>query len=249
MSDVALLVPAGFAIGLVMGLLGAGGSILTVPALMVLAGLSTLDATTTSLLIVVVSAAVGLIPHLRADRVHLRDGGIFAASGVAASAGAGALAGGLPDDVLRLGFAGLVAVAAVIMLIRRRAGTPVPGRGRAPAWQVVATGIGVGVITGLFGVGGGFIVVPALVLVLGMGMPMAVGTSLVVIVVNATAALLGRIATVDIPWGVAIPFAVAAATGALLAGRLADRIPAEKLTTAFAVLLFVVAGLTGLDAV
>ncbi len=249
MSDIAVLVPVGLLVGTVMGLLGAGGSILTVPALLYLVGQDAHAATTTSLLVVGISAAAGVVPHHRAGRVRLRDGAAFAVTGVAGSAAGSLLTRGLDEQILVGGFAVLIAAAAVVMLLRRNAGTPTPGRGRAATWQVLATGLVVGLVTGVFGVGGGFVVVPALVLVLGYSMPDAIGTSLVIIVVNAVSALATRLAVTDVPWGVALPFAGATVFAVLVSSTFADRVPSEKLTTAFALMLFVVAGVTGYGAI
>jgi uncharacterized membrane protein YfcA len=248
-AEVALLLPIGVLIGTVMGLLGAGGSILTVPVLLALGGLDARSATTASLVVVGVSAAAGLIPHHRAGRVRLADGAGFAVPGVLGAAGGSIASRGLPDDLLVLAFAALLGTAAILMLARRDAGTPVPARGRVPRWQVWLTGLLVGVVTGVFGVGGGFVVVPALVLVLGFRMREAVGTSLLVILINAAAALVTRLGEAGVRWDVALPFVGATVIGVLLSSRLAHRVPAERLTTAFAVLLLVVAVATGVQAV
>jgi uncharacterized membrane protein YfcA len=108
--------------------------------------------------------------------------------------------------------------------------------------KVLLAGVAVGFLTGFFGVGGGFVVVPALVMVLGYRMPVAVGTSLLVIAVNSAAALSARIGHATFHWSLLVPFALAALAGSLAGRRVADAVPAGALSKAFTVLLFAVAG-------
>ena len=116
-----------------------------------------------------------------------------------------------------------------------------PG-GRAGLARVVAAALVVGFLTGFFGVGGGFVIVPALVVALRYEMPIAVGTSLIVIAINSLGALAARVGHTQIPWHVVIPFTLAAVAGSLAGKRVADRISGPALTRAFAVLLIAVAG-------
>jgi uncharacterized protein len=292
-SAIAAILPLGLAIGLVMGVLGAGGSILSVPALVYLLGEDPTTATTTSLVIVAVASLAGMVAHARAGRVRWKDGVIVGLLGIAGSWLGSRLAIGLDPEVLLLGFAVLLLGAAWAMLARRpgveeplRVGPdppaergvvrPIPpdspsnptfgegesdggqgdggqSEGRVAAAAVgfgavrlvlaslarVAVGAsGVGLLTGLFGVGGGFVVVPMLVLLLDFPMTTAVGTSLLVIAINATTALLGRLsAAPDLDWGVIVPFAASAVVGVLLGARLAGRLPALLITRAFAGIL------------
>jgi uncharacterized membrane protein YfcA len=111
----------------------------------------------------------------------------------------------------------------------------------AVAAKVLAAGTMVGFVTGFFGVGGGFVVVPALVLALGFSMPEAVGTSLLVIAVNAAVALGSRLGTTGVDWGVAVPFTVAGLLGSATGKRIADRLPAATLIRGFVILLAVLA--------
>ena len=113
---------------------------------------------------------------------------------------------------------------------------------------LLATGTGVGFLTGLFGVGGGFVIVPALVLVLGFPMTVAAGTSLLVIAVNAALALAFRGGVGAVDWGVVAPFTAAAVVGVLAGRAVADRVPARHLTATLGVLVIAVACWTGVDA-
>lgn len=269
--------PLGFLIGLSLGALGGGGSILAVPVLVYVAGESPQAATTTSLIIVGLAALVGMAEHLRAGRVEVRAGLLFGFAGIGGSFAGSALNRGLDPDVLLLAFSALIVVAAWRMLTGcpscTRVGADAAVGGAGPlaegetvpavpgvdgATTVVRRGLDlrldtatvvkfllagtvVGFFTGLFGVGGGFVIVPALTLLLGFPMPQAVGTSLLIIAVNCTWALVARLGHQSVDWRVTLPFAVAALAGVVTGTRLADRLPAETLLRWFAGLLVAVA--------
>jgi uncharacterized membrane protein YfcA len=259
--------PLGFLIGLSLGALGSGGSILAVPALVYAGGQDPKAATTSSLFLVGSAALVGMAAHHRAGRVRLRTGIVFGLTGVAGSLIGSALNRRLDPNLLLLGFSGLVLLAAWRML----AGCPsctkvgeghelesaVPGgsgvmvRSRLDALRVLTVflvGSAVGFLTGLFGVGGGFVIVPAMALVLGLPMPEAIGTSLVVIAINSAVALSARLATTSIDWHITVPFTVAAIIGVLAGRRVADRLDAERSLRWFAALLVAVAAYTAVRA-
>ena len=242
-----IAVPAGLLIGVLLGALGGGGSILTVPVLVYLLGQEPHAATTGALLIVGITAAAGMIAHWRAGRVRLAPGIAFGVLGVAGSYAGTRLSSSVPPDLLLSLFAGLLLAAAVAMLRRRpgtarrreRAGGSTIGR---RILKITAAATGVGLLTGFFGVGGGFVIVPALVLVLGFGMPAAVGTSLLVIAINSAAALAARLGgPVALDWPLLGVFTAAALAGALAGNRLASRVDPARLGTAFTVLLIAVA--------
>lgn len=264
--------PLGFLIGVSLGALGGGGSILAVPALVYGAGQSPRNATTTSLLLVGIAALVGMSSHWRAGRVRVGTGVVFGLTGIGGSLAGTALNQRIDPNVLLLMFAGLVCVAAWRMLtgcptctnvgetaaVRQgpaavagagTVSTPAPRRiGVRTVLTVLAAGTAVGFLTGLFGVGGGFVIVPALTLVLKLPMPEAIGTSLLVIAINAAVALSTRLATTSIDWGVTLPFVVAAIGGVLAGGRLADRLDPRRSLRWFAALLVVVAVYTAVRA-
>ncbi|WP_031066471.1 sulfite exporter TauE/SafE family protein [Streptomyces sp. NRRL WC-3742] len=246
MTALILALIAGAVVGLALGGLGGGGSMLAVPALVYLLGFTPATATTASLVIVAATSLTGLLAHARAGRVRWRTGALFAAAGLPAAAAAGALSAHLPGALLTGAFAVLAALAAWRMLApsapreRGAAGT----EGAAPTGRATAAGAGLGAVTGLLGVGGGFLAVPALVSVLAFTMAEAVGTSLLVISANSFAALLPRLgATGAIDWAVAAPFTGAAILGAWDGKRLADRLNGRTLQRAFAVALLGVAAL------
>ena len=264
--------PLGFLIGLSLGALGGGGSILAVPALVYAAGQDPKAATTTSLFLVGSAALVGMAGHWQANRVRVGTGLMFGAIGIFGSLAGSALNHRMDPDALLLGFGVLVVIAAWRMLTACPTCTKV-GEAAAMAGfdanqaehdhadqvhsgvdmvriaKIVAAGTVVGFLTGLFGVGGGFVIVPALALILELPMPDAIGTSLLVIAINSGVALSTRIATTTIDWEVTVPFTVAAILGVTTGSKLADRLHPEKSLRWFAALLVAVAAYTAVRAV
>ena len=266
MSGRALLAsPLGFLIGVSLGALGGGGSILAVPVLVFVAGQSATEATTTSLLVVGAASIVGAAGHWRHGRVRLGPGLLFGVLGIAGSLFGSALNRRLDDDVLLLAFAGLIVVAAwrivagcpsctrvgersALRAEPATGGSGVAVRARTVTatrlLELAAAGTFVGFLTGLFGVGGGFVIVPTLALVLRYSMPEAIGTSLVVIAVNTTMALAARLGG-SIDWGTTLLFTAAAMAGVGAGTRIADRIAPQTMQRSFAALLVAVALYTG----
>lgn len=228
--------------GVVLGLLGGGGSVLTVPILVYVVGLAPRPAMATSLVVVGVTAVVALVPHARAGKVRFGAGLLFGAAGLA-----GALAGGQLGRVVPA--SGLMLLLAVLMLVMAAAMLrPRPGGGGEASGAssagvrrtglALASGLGVGVLTGLLGTGGGFMVVPALSLLGGFTMAEAVGTSLLVIALNSASGLLGALAAgAEVQPGLAAGMAAAASVGSLLGARLGRGMSASGLKQAFAALL------------
>ncbi|MFF8868275.1 sulfite exporter TauE/SafE family protein [Streptomyces sp. NPDC015139] len=247
MSTLFLALAAGAVIGLALGALGGGGSVLAVPALIYLLGFTPVAATTASLVIVTLTSATALTAHAREGHVRWRTGLLFAAAGIGPALLGGALAGHLPAAVLTVAFAAVAAAAAVRMLRPHTATDDVVAVRPGPA---ATAGAGLGAVTGILGVGGGFLAVPALVDVLGMRMREAVGTSLLVITVNALAALTMRAGTADgLDWTVVGPFAGAAILGAWDGKRLSAKLSGRTLQRAFTLALLAVAGFMLVDAI
>jgi uncharacterized membrane protein YfcA len=236
-----LLLPAlaiGLVTGLLLGLVGGGGSILTVPALVYVLGVGIGPATTISLVVVGANAAYGTIRQWRKNRPNLK---ITCALALASTGLAGAQLGNwlnrtIPDRLLLGGFAILMLLVAWLMLrppkLRTLKAEPVPLRKRWP--QVGLIGLGLGFLTGLFGVGGGFLIVPALVLLLGFPMRQATATSLLVITLNSSSALLGRFPFPGFEPVLALVLILAGFAGTTLGAKLADRMPDKELRIAFA---------------
>ena len=238
MHDALLALPFGLAIGIVLGLVGGGGSILAVPVLVYVLGEPVKRATTESLLIVGVTALVGALAAARSGRVLWRVGFGFAAAGAVAAVAGTALNRLVSARLLLLGFGVLLVVAAYSML----RGRPEPGSTSARRrWRVPAAGAVTGLLTGFFGVGGGFVIVPALTLALGLPIGLAVGTSLLVIALTTGTAFAAHLATGGVDAWLTLAFAGSATVGAVVGDRLHGRLPEERLRQAFAAVLFAVA--------
>jgi uncharacterized membrane protein YfcA len=241
-SVVLLALMSGAVIGLALGALGGGGSVLAVPALIYLLGFTPVAATTAALIIVALTTATALPAHAREGNVRWRTGLLFAAAGVGPAMLGGLVAARLPDSVLTAAFA-LVALVAAVRMLRPRLSPADPARALRPG-RAAAAGAGLGAVTGVLGVGGGFLAVPALVNVLGLRMRTAVGTSLLVITINSVAALALRAGTADgIDWAVVGPFVGAAVLGAWDGRRLSTKVSGQALQRIFACALLGVAGL------
>lgn len=262
----AVIVVAGALIGLSLGALGGGGSVLTVPVLVYGLGQSVAQATTGSLVVVVgITSLAGAVTAYRSGRVLLTRGLAFGTVAIGGAA-AGAKASGLVSaPVLLAAFAALLLVIAGLMAarqLRSRRGLP---WGRAEsriddpiitfspsfacqcprALKVLVTATVVGLLTGFLRVGGGFLVVPALVLALGLPMSYAVGTSLVVITITSASALAVRAgAGIHPNWGLVALLTAVAVAGGLAGARLTARTDTSKIQAAFTVLLLLVAGYT-----
>jgi uncharacterized protein len=251
--------PLGFLIGVSLGAVGGGGSVLAVPALVYVAGQPPREAVTTSLLVVGVAAVAGLVSHAREGRLRIRVGLAFGAAGVVGAVAGSALNEGVDPQVLLLAFSGLMLVAAWAMSRQVGCAPPDPasdgggaavrqrsGIDAALVMRVIGCGAAVGLVTGFFGVGGGFVIVPALVVCMGFAMPEAAATSLLVIAINAGVALLARADTGTLDWRVAVPFTLAAMVGSVFGSRVANHVDHDRLTRWFVALLVVVALYTGI---
>ena len=190
-----------------LGLVGGGGSILTVPSLVYAIGQPVQLATTTSLAIVGANALVGVVGHARAGNVLPKTGLAFGAAGFLAAVAGTWLNHRVPEQVLLALFA-LVMLAAAAAMLRKRGGGA-EGKARedydARGWLTLGlTGLGTGLMTGFFGVGGGFVIVPALVPVLGLPMRAAVGTSLMIIALNSASGPVARLGSGGLDWTVTL---------------------------------------------
>jgi uncharacterized membrane protein YfcA len=266
MSDPLVLLAIGAGLGLVIGLLGGGGGILAVP-LLIAAGQPFLVASSQSLVIVGAGAAAALVPHHRAGRVDWRVGFVFGALG-AVGAFVGARVAEYVDPRILLGGLTVLLIGGAVTMLRAglgertRAGattvtrvemaggavtpmrsdasaaaTPPGPRGRV---RVVTLASSVGLVTGLLGVGAGFVVVPALVSAMKLPIKQATATALVVIVMNSAVAALVRHGSQGGP-GVTVGLAVASATFAVIGALVSRRVPGWVLSVSFALLMILVA--------
>lgn len=226
-------------IGLILGLLGGGGSVLAVPMLVYLYGMEPKTAIATALVMVATTSFTAMIGHARAKRVCWKTGMVFASAGMLGAYGGGRLAAHIPGGLLLLFFAAVMLATAFAML-RKRGDQPAreaEGGSLCPAHLPMAAilldGLLVGGVTGLVGAGGGFLIVPALNLLGRLPMHAAVGTSLFVLVLNATAALAGYVQHVQIDWMLTGAITTAAIAGSLLGGLLSRHLSATRLRTLF----------------
>ena len=283
-----LAVAAGVAIGISLGALGGGGSILAVPVLVFLLGQDAGQATTGSLVVVGVTSLIGAVTARRSGNVLLGRGATFGALAIVGAAAGAKASAHVADQVLLACFAALMLLVGGLMAarqvrhaqqVREARVTCLAGPSGAPsvpsgptttrpghrprlddpiiafrdgflcdcprAVKIAVTATAVGLLTGFLGVGGGFLVVPALVLALGLPMSAAAGTSLVVITITSAAALAVRAGVGHAPdWGLVAALTAAAAGGGLVGARLAARVDPHRLSAAFTALVLGVAGYT-----
>ncbi len=219
--------------GSVLGLLGGGGSILTVPILAYVAGMPPGEAIASSLVVVGITSLVGAANHARRGGVEWKTGIVFGSVAMVGAFAGGRLAAFVPGWLLLTLFAALMVSTSVVMLrkkneskgaVQKRAGMPL----------IALEGFLVGGVTGLVGAGGGFLVVPALVLLGGLSMHKAIGTSLLVIAMKSAAGVAGHLSHVDIDWTLTILVATFAVIGSVIGARFTSRIPASALRSGFA---------------
>lgn len=226
-------------VGVSLGMLGGGGSVLAVPIFVYVLGFETKVAVAMSLAVVGATSLFAAAGHWRAERVNWRIAGVF---GVVAMGGTylGARLAVFFSGAAQMALFATVMLAAAYFMYRER--NPLLKRGghgkeKMPLLLIIAEGIVVGVLTGLVGVGGGFLIVPALVLLGGIGMKEAVGTSLVVISMKSAAGLAGYLGQVEIPWGFVAAFIAVAILGSAAGNYALRYVPQRALEKAFALFL------------
>jgi uncharacterized protein len=242
-----VIVLCGLLIGLLLGLTGGGGSILTVPLLVYVARLDAKVAIATSLLIVGTASLAALVQHSRAGQVRWRTGAVFGFAGMAGAYSGGRLAQYITDGMLLLLFAAVLIGSGIAMLRRRAPSTSADVDGQPPVTRslgrIVSDGFVVGIVTGLVGAGGGFLVVPALALLGGLPMHAAVGTSLLVIAMKCFAGPAGYVAHAPIDPAAAAIVGTCAVGGTLLGTRICHAVPAALLQRGFGLFVLGVAAI------
>lgn len=236
---------SGALVGFVLGLVGGGGSILAVPLLMYLVGLSNPhQAIGTGALAVAVNAAGGLWNHARGGTVNWRCGGIYAAAGVVGALGGSTLGKNIDGHKLLLLFA-LLMIAIAIVMFRARGNPGVEGAqcNRDNVGKVISYGFGTGAFSGFFGIGGGFLIVPGLVASTSMPILRAIGTSLVAVTAFGLTTALNYAASGLVNWPLAGIFILGGILGSVLGTRASRNLSARKgtLNTVFAVFVLLVA--------
>jgi uncharacterized protein len=224
----------GALIGVTLGLLGGGGSILTVPIFVYVLGYAAKPAIATSLAVVGTTSLLAAINHARAKNIDARAALWFAPSAMLGTFVGTKLAMLLGGTTQLLLFALVMLASATSML---RSQSPSDQATAKPLWTLAVTGLAVGLLTGLVGVGGGFLIVPALVLFGGLPMKRAVGTSLALIGLNSLIGLFGYVQTVPLDWPVIAAFIAVATAGSLLGARLVQMVSAATLRRSFGIFL------------
>lgn len=242
-----LLIALSLLIGVLLGLLGGGGSILTVPVLVYLAGLSAKNAIITSLIVVCLTSLIAIVNHARRDKVCWSTGLAFGLTGMIGAFLGGRLAAYVPDSLLLVLFAVIILAASLSMLRNQKTLKPLksarfplkPCPQHLPLIALMLDGFLVGSVTGLIGVGGGFLMVPALNNLAGLPIHAAIGTSLFIIVIQSSAALAGHTSHMTIDIFITALFSAFAIIGSFIGSSLSGKVPGQHLKRGFGALVFI----------
>ena len=237
---------AGVLIGSVLGFIGAGGAMLSVPILIYVFDFSASHATTAALAVVLLAAASGLIPKFKSKDVLIKEALVICLLGLTTNISTSLIADQLSERFILTGFSLVLLVAGSSMLIKPFTSGP---ERKMPAWALILVSLVIGCMTGLFGIGGGFLAIPVLVLFFRVPQNKAAGTSLLIITVNSIIAFLGHYKIwSEVNWKVPIAMAVSAVVISQLASGKSAGVSPTILKRAFAVLLFTISAITLLNA-
>jgi len=232
---------AGSFIGAVLGFIGAGGAMLSVPILMYLFDFEPKLATTAALAVVFLAALSGLVPKARMKQILYRDAFVISGIGLITNIGFALIAEHIPDNVITTGFAAVLLLAGFSMLRPPR----LEEHKRMPLHILILMSLLIGSMTGLFGIGGGFLAIPVLVLFFGTPQAIAAGTSLLIIALNSLISFIGHHAMwADVQWHIPIFMAGAAIVIAQISSHYSGKSSPVALRKAFAYLLFAVSFFT-----
>jgi len=232
---------AGCAIGAVLGFVGAGGAMLTVPILVYGFNYPPHQASVAAIAVVIVAAASGLYPRLKSNEVLIKEALIISGLGAFANISAAQIVKNISDEILITGFSAVIIFAGLTMLRK-----PVQAHEKPiPLPTLILLSLVIGSLTGFFGIGGGFLAIPVLVLAFNTPQNKAAGTSLLIIVLNSVIALLAhQSAWADINWQVPVFMALSAVVIGNLAGKKSATTNPVLLRKSFATLLFAIAAFT-----
>jgi uncharacterized membrane protein YfcA len=231
------LIAGGF-IGAVLGFIGAGGAMLSVPILLYIFGFTPQAATTAAISVVLAAAISGLLPKIKTKEVLFKEAGVIWALGLVTNLGFSVIAHRISDSVITTGFSLVLFTAGTMMLIKPIAGT----EKKIPIFWLVAMSLVIGSMTGLFGIGGGFLAVPILVLFFKVPQGKAAGTSLAIIAINSVTAFFGHFQSwSSVTWTVPLAMSISAVIIARLASIKSGQMNQAILRKSFAGLLYSIA--------
>jgi len=234
------LIAGGF-IGAVLGFIGAGGAMLSVPILLYIFGFTPQAATTAAIAVVLAAALSGLLPKIKSKEVLFKEAGVIWALGLVTNLGFSVIAHRISDSVITTGFSIVLFTAGTMMLIKPIAGT----EKKIPIFWLIAMSLAIGSMTGLFGIGGGFLAVPILVLFFKVPQGKAAGTSLAIIAINSVTAFFGHFQSwSSVAWTVPLAMSVSAVIIARLASIKSGQMNQAILRKSFAGLLYSIAVFT-----
>ena len=240
MEIIAGLIAGGF-IGAVLGFIGAGGAMLSVPILLYIFGFTPQAATTAAIAVVLAAAISGLLPKIKTKEVLFKEAGVIWALGLVTNLGFSVIAHRISDSVITTGFSIVLFTAGTMMLIKPIAGT----EKKIPIFWLIAMSLVIGSMTGLFGIGGGFLAVPILVLFFKVPQGKAAGTSLAIIAINSVTAFFGHFQSwSSVAWTVPLAMSVSAVIIARLASIKSGQMNQAILRKSFAGLLYSIAVFT-----
>jgi uncharacterized membrane protein YfcA len=234
------LIAGGF-IGAVLGFIGAGGAMLSVPILLYIFGFTPQAATTAAIAVVLAAAISGLLPKIKTKEVLFKEAGVIWALGLVTNLGFSVIAHRISDSVITTGFSIVLFTAGTMMLIKPIAGT----EKKIPIFWLIAMSLVIGSMTGLFGIGGGFLAIPILVLFFKVPQGKAAGTSLAIIAINSITAFFGHYRSWDdVDWKIPLVMAVAAVIVARMASIKSGQLNPVLMKKGFAILLYSIAVFT-----
>jgi uncharacterized membrane protein YfcA len=233
---------SGAFIGAVLGFIGAGGAMITVPILLYIFNFTPLQATTAALAVVFLAAISSLLPKVKNGDVLIKESLVIWSLGLITNIGLGSIADSIPDPIILIGFSTVLIGAGLSML---RAPIKDHPEKKIPFIYLVLLSLIIGSLTGLFGIGGGFLAIPILVLFFHTPQNKAAGTSLLIIALNCATAFLAKLKFwSDIDWHYPLLIGATAILVAQISSNLAPKAPTVHLKRGFALLLFAIAGFT-----
>lgn len=237
---------AGVLIGSVLGFIGAGGALLSIPILIYGFDFSASHASTAALAVVLLAASSGVIPKFKSKDVLVKEATVIWGIGLISNISTSLIAHQLSERFILTGFSLVLLVAGSSMLIKPFASGP---ERKMPLWALILVSLVIGSMTGLFGIGGGFLAIPVLVLFFQVPQNKAAGTSLLIIALNSITAFFGHYKIwSEVNWTVPIAMAVSAVVISQLASGKSAGVSPTILKRAFAVLLFTISAITLLNA-